>query len=42
MNILNDMFVFIYFLIAFLEEHKYTKLTLKCRSFHKNEKKLGV
>ena len=28
-------------IIAFLEEHKYTKFTFKCRSCHKNEKKIG-
>ena len=29
-------------IIAFLEEHKYTKFTFKCRDCHRNEKKLGV
>ena len=29
-------------IIAFLEEHKYTKFTFKCHSCHKNEKKLCV
>jgi len=29
-------------IIAFLEEHKYTKFTFKCRDCHKNEKKLCV
>ena len=29
-------------IIAFLEEHKYTKFTFKCHSCHKNEKNLGV
>ena len=29
-------------IIAFLEEHKYTKFTFKCHSCHKNKKKLGV
>ncbi len=29
-------------IIAFLEEHKYTKFTFKCHCCHKNEKKLCV
>ena len=29
-------------IIAFLEEHKYTKFTFKCYSCHKNEKNVGV
>jgi len=28
-------------IIAFLEEHKYTKFTFKCHSCHKNEK-IGI
>ena len=28
--------------IAFLEEHKYTKFTFKCHDCHRNEKKLGI
>jgi len=27
-------------IIAFLEEHKYTKFTFKCHDCHKNEKKI--
>jgi len=29
-------------IIAFLEEHKYTKFTFKCHSCHKNEKKADI
>ena len=29
-------------IIAFLEEHKYTKFTFKCHTCHKNEKKMGI
>ena len=29
-------------IIAFLEEHKYTKFAFKCQNCHKNEKKMGV